>query len=422
MRFSSIVPAALAALLLAPLCTAQEEARSERERANTPVEDATLADLAGRNAIFAADLYQQLRSAEAGNLFFSPHSVSQALAMAYGGARDETRAEIERVFHFDADTVHAGFNGLDRALASRGRNARGQDAQPFRLRVVNAAWGQRGYAFQAPYLDTLAENYGAGMRLLDYAGDNEAARRTVNEWVSENTEQKIPELLQPGDVPGDTKLILTNAIYFNAGWSSQFKERNTQSGNFTCADGSQVQVPFMSQTESFPHAEGVDFQAVKLPYDGRETSMVIVLPAEGSFDAFEASLSGERLNEVCGLLDGGWRRLQLDMPRWEFRARTSLKTALRGMGMEQSFSNGQADFSGMDGTHDLFIGDVIHEAYVKVNEAGTEAAAATAVIMRATGLPAAPTPFRLDRPFVFFIRDEATGAVLFLGRVVNPAE
>ena len=394
--------------------------QSDKQRETSPnVNEADLATVGDGNSAFGFDLYQALRE-EDGNLFFSPYSISLALAMTYAGARGETAQQMADTLHFilSQDRLHPAFNSLDIELSQRGEGAKGKDGEGFRLNIVNAIWGQEGYKFLSEFLDVLAENYGAGLRPLDFANAPEESRITINNWVSDQTEGRIEDLIPQGLLDALTRLVLTNAIYFNAAWQHPFNEDMTEDGPFYLLDGGEVTVPMMKQTESFSYAEGDGYQAIELPYDGRELSMVILLPRAGQFETFEDSLDAQRVDAI--LKDVEPRRVALTMPRFEFESSFSLKEALAAMGMPVAFS-GSADFSGMTGNRDLFIADVIHKAFVSVDEAGTEAAAATAVVMELTALPGTPVEVTLDRPFVFLIHDIETGAILFVGRVVAPS-
>ncbi len=255
--------------------------QGEREAA-PQVSENVLQALAAGNSVFAFDLYQALRREE-GNLFFSPYSISVALAMTYAGARSDTEAQMADVLRFNLpqDRLHPAFNGLDQELAKRGEGAAGVDGEGFRLNIANALWGQTGYPFLPEFLDLLARNYGAGMRLVDFASDAEAARVTINDWVSEQTEGRIKDLIPPDVLDATTRLVLTNAIYFNAAWAKPFQETATADGPFYPLDGEQVTVPFMHQSDTFGYARGDGYQLVELPYSGHELSMVILLPDEG---------------------------------------------------------------------------------------------------------------------------------------------
>ncbi|MFA5308469.1 MAG: serpin family protein [Dehalococcoidales bacterium] len=394
--------------------------KSDKARITSPaVSAADEALLVQGNSAFAFDLYQILKE-KGGNLFYSPYSLSLALAMTYAGARGDTAQEMADTLHFllSQDSLHPAFNDLDLLLASRGEGARGKDDAGFRLNVVNAIWGQKDYTFLPAFLDLLAQDYGAGMRILDFIKATEQSRVTINDWVSEQTEGRIKDLIPPGAIDGLTRLVLTNAIYFNAAWKNPFNEDATADGVFHLLDGGQVTVPLMHQTESYRYNAGEGYQAVDLPYDGGELSMVILLPEDGQFAAFEDAMTAAQVKSIIKGMD--YTDVAVTMPKFEFDSEFSLVDTLVAMGMPLAFS-GEADFSGMTGNRDLFIGDVLHKAFVSVDENGTEAAAASAVIMKASGMPAEPVAFTLDRPFIFLIRDIGTGAVLFIGRVLNPA-
>jgi serpin B len=393
--------------------------KSDKERITSPdVSTSEQALLVEGNNAFAFELYQALREQE-GNLFYSPHSISVALAMTYSGARGETAEQMAATLQFllEQDRLHPAFNWLDAELASRGEGAEGKDGKGFRLNIVNAIWGQKDYEFLSDFLDVLAENYGAGLRILDFITETEESRLAINKWVSDQTEGRIKDLIPPGAIDALTRLVLTNAIYFNAAWAYPFDEDMTADGPFYLLDGGQVGVPMMTQTESFNYTEGAGYQAVELPYDGGELSMVILLPVSGNFEAFEEGLQSQ---QVCDIISGLQPTLvALTMPKFEFDSEFSLKDTLAGMGMPIAFS-GAADFSGMTGTLDLHISEVLHKAFVSVDEAGTEAAAATAVIVGESGMPGQPVEVTIDHPFIFLIRDIETGAILFVGRVMNP--
>ena len=392
---------------------------SNKERITSPdVSTTEQALLVEGNSAFALELYQALREQE-GNLFYSPHSISVALAMTYAGARGETAEQMATTLQFllEQDRLHPAFNWLDIELASRGEGAQGKDDKGFRLNIVNAIWGQNDYEFLSDFLDVLAENYGAGLRILDFINETEKSRLTINEWVSDQTEGRIEDLIPQGAIDALTRLVLTNAIYFNAAWEYPFDEDVTADGPFYLFEGGQVSVPMMKQTEVFGYTEGDGYQAVELQYDGGELSMVILLPEAGNFQAFEEGLQAQQVCDIISDLQP--TGIALTMPKFEFDSEFSMKDTLAGMGMPIAFSGG-ADFSGMTGTLDLHISEVIHKAFVSVDEAGTEAAAATAVIMRESAPPELPVEMTIDHPFIFLIRDIETGAILFVGRVMNP--
>jgi serpin B len=392
--------------------------QSDKSRLQAPsLDEAQVPQLVEGNTEFALDLYGLLFDARQ-NLFYSPYSISLALAMTYAGAKGDTEQQMAQALHFTLaqERLHAAFNALDQALASRGQEV--EEDQRFRLNVANALWGQQDYAFLAAFLDTLAQNYGAGMRLVDFQGAPEAARQTINEWVEQQTEDRIKDLLPAGSITPLTRLVLSNAIYFNAAWMHPFNEKATEDGDFHLLDGKTVTVPMMRQSERFGYYAGDGYQAVELPYVGGEMSMVILLPDAGTFDDFAKGLDAPQLAGIMEQLRS--QQVLLTMPKFEYESGFELKKALTSLGMVQPFSM-EADFSGMTGRPELFIDDVYHKAFVAVDEEGTEAAAATAVVMQLTAAPAMPVEVTVDRPFVFLIRDIDTGAVLFLGHVVNPA-
>ncbi|HLC23332.1 MAG TPA: serpin family protein [Dehalococcoidia bacterium] len=409
--------------------------KSDKARITEPaVEKADLDALVNSNNAFAFTLYQALRQAE-GNLFYSPYSISEALGMTYAGARGDTEKSMAQVLNFtlSQDRLHPAFNSIDLQLAQRGQGAKGKDGEGFRLHVVNAIWGQKDYQFVPQFLDVLAQNYGTGLRILDFIKETEQSRITINDWVSQQTEQRIKDLVPPGAINTLTRLVLTNAIYFNAAWQYPFMTESTSSRAFNLLNGSSVMAPMMNQTEYFRYTEGADYQAppseywrftagadyqaVELPYDGEELSMLILAPGAGQFDAFEKALTAGALEGIIGAL--ATKRVALTMPKFEFESSFGLKKPLATMGMGVAFTT-DADFSGIDGKRDLLIQDVLHKAFVSVDEAGTEAAAATAVIIGTTSMPPPPVELTLDRPFIFLIRDIPTGTTIFVGRVLNP--
>ncbi|WP_437572425.1 serpin family protein [Sorangium sp. So ce542] len=393
---------------------------SDKQRISTPdvpPEDKTA--LVSGNSAFALDLYQELRE-EPGNVFYSPYSISTALAMTWAGAKGETETAMADTLRFGLgqDKLHPAFNWIDQELESRGQGAQGADGEGFRLNVVNALWGQIGYGFEAPFLDTLALNYGAGMRVVDFLGHKQEAVDLINGWVSDQTEGKIEKLVPLDAITPETVLVLTNAIYFNAAWRTPFEPTATADGPFEKADGTEVTVPLMHASLEMPYAEGEGYQAVAMPYDGDELSMVLVLPAKGTLDAFEASLDAAKVDGIVGAMSE--HLVETTMPKFKFEYELSLKKTLQAMGMEIAFTAGAADFTGINAEGQPYIQDVLHKAFVGVNEAGTEAAAATAVIVGDESAPV-PASLALVNPFLFLIRDNATGSILFVGRVADPS-
>ena len=392
-----------------------ELAQSELARITDPKLSAADSATFGRdNRSFTFDLYGEL-SKESGNLFFSPYSISTALAMTYAGARTETATEMEQTLHFSLgqDTLHTAFNATDMALGKRktelsdNNSERPQTGNGFELTLVNQAWGRKGYAFLDSYLDVLGQNYGAGLFLMDF-GQSEKARTTINSWVQEQTKDRIKNLLPSGSISGSTALVLTNAIYFKASWQQTFDKSKTTPGIFH-ADTGEVSVDMMHNNTKLHYAAVGGVQMLSLPYVSTNVAMLLILPPEGDLaldvDTFDALQ--EKLSE---------HDVVLSLPKWSFESLNPLKESLMALGMEAAF--GAADFSGMDGHGGLYISEVYHKAFVAVDEEGTEAAAATAVALNESA--SQPVTLTFDRPFIFAIYDKPTGQVLFFGRVAEP--
>jgi serpin B len=385
-------------------------AASDVERELNPNADpADLATLAEGQTEFALDLYRMLKGSGE-NLFYAPYSIAVALSMTYAGARGDTADQMASVLHLGdltQETLHPTMNALQQRLVSQ---------EGITLTVANSLWAQEGYPFQNPFLDTLARYYGAGVRLVDYVDPvtREEARHAVNRWVEEETNGKIEDLITEDMLNEMTRLILANAIYFNAKWEEPFGG-GTADAPFYLLNGSEITVPMMNRRTSTPYTEGEDYQAVALPYRGGRTRMVVVLPDEGAFEPLEGRLDAALVQEI---LDGfAAQDLKLYLPRFSYEAEVNLKDTLQALGMVDAFNPSRADFSGMDGTTELFISAVAHKAFVAVDEEGTEAAAATGVVMERESLPAM---VRVDRPFIFFIYDAELETVLFMGRVLDP--
>jgi len=372
----------------------------------------------GYNA-FAFDLYQIVREQE-GNVFYSPYSIALTVAMAYAGAGGETETQMAEALNYQLpqDRLHQAINALALSLASRSAEEEDDPGRRFRLIVANAAWGQSGYSFLEEYLDVLGRYYGTGLRLLDFESDPEGAREAINNWVSDRTAGLIDELIPEGIINTMTRLVLTNAVYFRASWMHPFDDANTTDDTFELLDGSEITTLFMEQTEEFDYTEGDGYQAVELPYVGDEVSMVVVAPEPERFAEFEEALNSDRAASIIDDLER--TNVTLSMPLFEFSSDLPLSDALKEMGMTAAFSPEEADFSGIDGTMRLFIRDVLHKGFVSVDESGTEAAAATAVVVEEESLPPEPVEMEIDSPFIFMIRDTETGTILFVGRVVSP--
>jgi serpin B len=426
---ATTAPGPAAAPTATPLVVAGSLVSNVARAASPQVPAADQLELSAGNRAFAAGMYRQL-SNQAGNLFFSPYSISLALAMVYAGARTDTASQMAQAMHYTLppERLQAAFNGLDQYLAALDQpppatqpalpTPAGGGGQRLQLRIANAIWGQQGHAFLPAYLDTLAQNYGAGLRTVDFKAAPEPARLAINDWVSRQTEARIRDLFAPGTIDASTRLALVNAIYFKASWLTPFAATATTNGAFHLLDGRQVNVPMMaSGSAASGYLQGDGYQAVGLPYLDGKTMMLVVVPDAGKFEGFQAGLDAERLDSILKGLSGG--KVNLTLPRFRLESSFSLNAALAVMGMPAAFET-RADFSGMDGQRDLAISAVVHKAFVAVDEKGTEAAAATGVAMTATAI-LNPPELRVDRPFIFLICERERGTILFLGRVLDPS-
>jgi serine protease inhibitor len=367
------------------------------------------------NNQFGLDLYGKLRDKD-GNLFFSPYSISTALAMTYAGARGQTAEEMAKTLHFDLDhdKLHPAFKALQEGMKAEKKKA------GYRLHVANALWGQKDYRFLPAFLQVTHDNYGVGLQEVDFVKATEQARKTINEWVEKQTENKIKELLQPGILDTMTRLVLTNAIYFKGDWASQFKKDATRDLPFKLGDGKEVKTPLMYQRSKFGYLETGDLQALELPYQGKDLSMVVLLPKKiDGLPSLEKELTTDRLAGWLGRMRAS--EVQVFLPKFKMTSEFALKPVLASLGMKKLFTV-EADLSGMNGRTDLYVSAVIHKAYLDVNEEGTEAAAATAVVVWATSARPPVPVFRPDHPFLFLIRDQRTGSILFMGRLANPGQ
>jgi serpin B len=422
-RTQSFMMLTLALALLLTSCAPNVEvglAQSQAQRVFSPdVPDADLQALVAGNNAFALDLYHTLRP-EAESLFFSPYSISTALAMTFAGARGETAQQMADTLHFalPQERLHPAFNALDLAIAQTDGDAE----KEFTLNVVNSLWGQQDYLFLPEFLDLLAENYGAGLQLVDFGHAPESARLAINDWVSEQSEERINDLIPEGAITDLTRLVLASAIYFDASWLHPFYAELTRDGAFNLLNGEQVSVPMMSMSraEYLLYARGRGYQVVELPYAGNRASMIIMVPDSGNFADFEATLGADQINVMLMSLEH--KGIVLTLPKFSCEFSTNIAKILADMGMPDAVTTGGADFSGMDGTRRLYISDAFHKALVAVDEAGTEAAAATGIIVEEVWSPAPEIELTVDRPFIFLIRDTETGSILFLGRVLNPVE
>ncbi|MEW6360162.1 MAG: serpin family protein [Planctomycetota bacterium] len=366
------------------------------------------------NNQFALDLYGKLRQEE-GNLFFSPYSISTALAMTHAGARGNTEKQMAQALHFGADQqkLHQAFSRLQGEINAVQKKGEVQ------LHVANALWAQKDYKFLKEFLAILNTCYEAGVTPMDFKTDAEGARKKINAWVEEKTKDKIKDLIKPGVLDAMTRLVLTNAIYFKGDWAEPFKEKNTKDEPFHLSAAKSVDVPMMTQTEDFRYMEDEQMQLLEMPYAGDEVSMLVILPKKvDGLAEIEGALAVGDLDAWIGKMHSD--EVKVFLPRFTLTCEFGLADTLKEMGMPDAFAYGPADFSGMDGTRELFISAIIHKAFVDVNEKGTEAAAATAAVMTAGAMPEPPPVFRADHPFLFLIWHRPSGSILFMGRMANP--
>ena len=395
-------------------------AKSDLPRVTSPATSTgELQALVENNNAFAFDLYQSLQTRD-GNLFASPYSISLALAMTYAGARGETESQMARALHFlPQGQTHPAFNALDLQLREGGK-ARSGEERSLELNIANAVWAEQTYPFLQAFLDTIASNYGAGIRQADFINQYEAVRKEINTWVSDQTEGKIKDLIPEGVLDTDTRMALVNAIYFKADWLSPFEADSTREAPFHLLDGQEVTAPTMNQDSFIPYAKGDGWQAIELAYQGGTAAMDIIVPDEGRFEEIESSLDHGTASAILGSLQP--TSVQLALPKFKFESEFSLADQLAALGMTDAFDPDRADFSSMTERKDLYISAVLHKAFVAVDEKGTEAAAATAVIVGVASAPMFDVTLTIDRPFIFLIRDLPTGQILFIGRVLNPAQ
>jgi serine protease inhibitor len=368
------------------------------------------------NTAFACDLYGQFKNSP-GNLFFSPYSISTALAMTYAGAKGETEKQMAHTLHFSGEQprLHAGFGELQKQLTEIGK------LKGIELNIANALWAQQGRQFLPPFLNIATGDYQAIVKQVDFQTASEPARNEINGWVAQKTKDKIQNILPPGSLDDLTRLVLANAIYFKGAWSAPYEKGQTSTQPFYLLTSGNVKAPLMHHYDEVKYVEEGDFQAVELPYGKGEVSIVILLPGEPQ----GCGKLEDRLTPA--FLSGALRRMKKEkveifLPRFKLESNFALKPVLARMGMSDALSD-KADFSGMDGTKRLFISGVFHKAWAEVNEEGTEAAAATVVVAAQRAIKKVPPPppvFRADHAFIFLIRDTRSGSILFLGRLANP--
>jgi serpin B len=401
-------------LLLVPLLFLPEVSTMAQKAPSPTPDQAAVAE--GNNA-FAIELYGQLRK-QSGNLFFSPESISTAFAMAYAGARGDTASQMANTLHFTLppDRLHPAMGALLTNLNAA--------HDGYQLRVADALWAEKDYTFLDDFLKLTSSDYGAGFNRVDFKGAPEAVRSTINQWVEQKTENKIKDLLPPGAVNSTTRLVLTNAIYFKGDWQTKFDKASTKDEDFHLSPAQTVKSPLMHREGQFRYFNGGTFQVLDIPYKSNELSMVVFLPNDSAgLPALEQSLTAANIEQWLGQLRPV-AKVILAIPKFTMTQQFELAGALAAMGMHQAFQKNAADFSAMTGKRDLWISAAIHKAFVDVNEEGTEAAAATGIVMRSMAVTRQQPPivFRADHPFLFLIRDNRSGGILFMGRVTDPTK
>jgi len=406
MRFTGKILTAIVACLCILTSTVNAEEIQDAEKS-----------VAGSNTAFGIDLYKNLAE-DSGNIFFSPYSINLALAMTYAGADGETAKQIKDVFKWKLPD-----NKLHDAIGKLTDKLPPEDDSEFALNIANSIWGQDGYSFCERYLNILEDDYGAPLRTVAFKSRPEDVRKKINRWVEEKTDDKIKDLMPKGSIDNLTRLVLANAIYFKARWAKTFRENKTTEETFTTAKGEEVETEMMQQTEQFHYMENNCIKLLELPYEGGETSMLIILPhKKNDLPQTEKAFTEKQLDSWMQKLKR--HRVSVKLPKFKLKTKFMLQKPeiLPAMGMKDAFSPRKANFSHMaDEDEQLYISAAIHQAYIDVDEEGTEAAAATGIGVAATAAPLGePQKFYADRPFIFLIRDRKTNCTLFIGRLANP--
>lgn len=416
--FANLSVTAVILLTTVLSCSAKENLSVPETHSFTDTQ--AVQELVRGNNEFALDLYTEVCSIhKSDNIFFSPYSISSALGMTYAGAEEQTAVEMAEVLHFTlpVEAISRAFHSLTETLSS-GELVREESGDPFTLSISNGLWVQDGFNLLDEYVAEVTMYYSAAVRNLDFINDPDGSRETINEWVAESTLDRIQNLIPSGVLNDDTRVVLTNAVYFKASWLEPFHEHFTSDAPFHLADDSVIDVPMMNQTDYFRYVFTEGCSAVELDYAAGNASMLILLP-DGDIEEFQQNFNSGMLETIRARLSS--TRVSISMPKFEFSRSMQLSQILKTLGMESAFGTG-ADFSGFTGSPDLFISEVLHKAFVKVDEAGTEAAAATAVVMGLTSIPEQPVEMNINRPFLFFILDRESGCILFMGRIMDPSD
>lgn len=387
--------------------------------ADQQVSEAQLKQISDANNALALKLYTQLNKGDT-NLLYSPYSIFQALMMVYAGAQGSTKSQMSTTLNLPADDnqLHTALNSLNQSLTRRPEFASAEE-QPLQLSIANALWGQKDAHFEQSFLDTLSSNYDAGMNLIDFSKPEEA-RALINLWIAAQTNDKIREMIPSGLLNQMTRLVITNAVHFKGAWINRFDASQTTRAPFYLTKGNTQEVDMMHDNSTRALLVEDAFTAVKLPYEGGNYSMAIIMPKDSSFADFAKGLTDSKLAHILQGLNENYTMVNLSMPKFKFEASFDLGETLKGLGMSDAFDSQRADFSGISGKKDLYIANVLHKAFIEVNEEGTEATASTMIGMNTTSMPGEPVSLIIDHPFLFVIYQEGSNAILFMGQVVAP--
>ena len=389
-----------------------------RDSATTGTQD-QIDTVVSADESFALRLYRQLAAADSDNLFVSPYSISTSLSMVLAGARGNTAAELASALGVaDAGTWDAERNVLDQRIGTQTgiQPSEQSQAQPLVFESANSMFGQAGYPFEQPYLDVLARDYGSGVQAADFATQPEAARLAINDWVANQTEQRIKDLLAKGTIDDMTLAVLVNALYFKANWMKPFDPVATNDAPFQLLDGGPVSVPTLHSDTTMSYADGPNWSAVQLAYFG--ASMMVIVPDSGTLTQLENNLTPDFISRVDHALTS--YEVTLSLPKWSTESSSDLVEPLQALGVHDLFDVTRSDLSGITQADQLVISHVEHKANIDVDEHGTEAAAATASVAELLSRPQ-PATLTVDRPFIYLIRDFATNEILFMGRVTDPS-
>jgi len=362
---------------------------------------------------FAFTFFSKILGQDKGNVFFSPYSISSLFSMVYEGARGKTADQIQSVFHFISDDAMRKSN-------AKAENTNLSSSPLYKLDLANAIWVQDDYHIIPSYIDILQQYYNSNVTNLDFKTNPDDSRKTINIWVENKTNQKIQDLLPEGSVNQNTRVVLTNAIYFKGNWTNQFLATDTQNENFTTSDKNVVTVSMMSTFASFPYYEDDKLQILQMPYQGDRLSMIVLLPKDSNIQSLDDTLSPEQMHKWS--LELVSTPVKVYMPKFSLDTKYILNDKLGSMGIRDAFDPNAADFTSITGNKDLSVSMAVHQAYLRVDERGTEAAAATGIIFQTTSMPIYKDVFRADHPFVFMIYDKQTDLILFLGQVTDPTK